>query len=352
MLRIKGTNLYKSMKFKVNMLPFTLFSILVMACNSDRLEVDVSGIEVNAKARRFEKELFKNSGSAATPDINSLKQQYGSFFDVFTHRIISIPEGPDSIVAKQLQLFVNDAEVLDVYKLADSAYSNMDDVEDGMESFLQHLHHYFPDQPVPGIVTYISAFNYAVITTDSVIGIGLDMFLGEDVAYYPRLGIPKYMFSKFRREYIVPSAIKAWFQSEYDIAAVKNELLSQMIYQGKLLYFSKAMAPAMHDSLITGYSSAQVDWCKQNETEIWSFLIENKLLFNTDPSQYAKFINDGPATSGFPKEAPGKIGAWIGWQIVKGFAENNSELSLPQIMQENDAQKILEKSAYKPQKQS
>jgi len=338
------------MKILFNKLLFGLFSILIIACNTSPLEVDTSDITVDARIKRFDKALFETGSHPGNPDINNFSKQYGTFFEVYTHRILNIPEGPDTAVANQIRQFINDKEVRDVYRLTDSAYKNIEDVEKGMEVFLKHLSYYFPTQPIPEVVTYISAFNYAVITTDSVIGIGLDMFLGQNIAYYPRLGIPKYMFSKFRREYIVPSAIKAWFQSEYDVAAVKNEFLSQMIYQGKLLYFSKAMSPGINDTLITGYSAAQLEWSKQNEANVWSFLIENKLLFNTDPSQYAKFINDGATTSGFPKEAPGKIGAWIGWQIVKGYAENNSEITLPEIMNEPDAQKILEKSSYKPQK--
>ena len=349
-MAFNGAILNKGMKIRRNILLVTLYSLILVSCKRDPIAVDVSDIKVDATAKRFEKELFKNSGTGQMPDIKSLKQHYGSFFNVFTHQIISVPEGPDEIVGNHLSQFINDAEVKDVYRMTDSAYSNMEDVEKRMTGFLQHLNYYYPDVPVPGVVTYISAFNYAVITTDSVIGIGLDMFLGDDVFYYARLGIPKYMFSKFRREYIVPSAIKAWYQSEYDIAGVKNELLSQMIYQGKLMYFSKSMSPELNDTLITGFTAAQLEWCKQNEANVWAYLIENKLLFNTDPSIYAKFVNDGPSTSGLPKEAPGKIGAWIGWQIVSQYAEKNSDISLPEIIKEIDAQKILEKSGYKPNK--
>jgi len=314
------------------------------------LDVDVSDIQVNSKAKRFEHDLFTSFKPGFSPGLTELRLEYGNFVDVFNYRILNIPEGTDSLVATQLALFISDPEVNDIFRLTDSAYKNMDDVNDGMEVFLKHLGYYFPRKAVPTVVTYISAFNYAVITTDSVIGLGLDMFLGPEIMYYPRLGIPKYMFTKFSREYIVPSAIKAWFQSEYDIQGVKNEFLSQMIYQGKLLYYSKAMYPDLHDTLQTGYTKEQLKWCQENESNVWSFFIENKLLFNTDPSLFAKFINEGPSTNGFPKEAPGKIGAWIGYQIVKKYAEKHSDLKLSAIMLENDSQKILEKSGYKPNK--
>ncbi|HMT30846.1 MAG TPA: hypothetical protein PKD91_16365, partial [Bacteroidia bacterium] len=237
-----------------------------------------------------------------------------------------------------------------IYRLTDSAYKSVDDINSGMELFLKHHKYYFPDKALPSVVTYISAFNYAVITTDSVIGIGLDMFLGPQIEYYPRLGVPRYLFTKFSREYIVPSAIKAWFQSDYDQGAVKNELLSQMVYQGKLLYYIQAMAPDLADTLRTGYTAEQLKWCEANEANIWSFFIENKLLFNSDPAEFSKFVNDGPATNGFPKEAPGKIGAWVGLKIVNAYMKNNDKISLQELLLEKDAQKILEDSKYKPKK--
>jgi len=333
-----------------NALLFVFVGMLAISCNNNTNDVDVSGIQVDATIHRFEQDLFKSFEATSSIPVMTLRKQYGEFFDVFAHRIISIPEGPDTMLASNLKMFVTDAEVKDVFRQTDSAFKNVDEIRDGMQDFLKRLSFHYPDKPVPGIVTYISAFNYAVITTDSVIGIGLDMFLGPENVYYPRLGIPKYMFSRFRKEYIVPSAIKAWFQSEYDGSNVKNEFLSQMIYQGKQLYFMKSMAPGMEDTLLTGYTASQLEWCKQNEASIWSFFIENKLLFNTDPSLFAKFINEGPSTSGFPGEAPGKIGAWIGWQIVNDYASQNKELQLHTLMQEQDAQKILEQSGYKPQK--
>ena len=329
---------------------YLLAMLCFISCNRDVSDVDVSGITVDAKARRFEQDLFKSFKSGSDDQLNQLRNRYGSFVDVFTHRMLNIPEGSDTFISTQLRQFVDDAEVNDIYRLTDSAYKSISDVEAGMEVFLKHLKFYYPAKAVPGIVTYISAFNYAVITTDSVIGIGLDMFLGSGSEYYPRLGIPKYMFQKFSREYIVPSAVKAWYQSEYDPQSVKKELLSQLLYQGKLIWFGKCMVPGLHDTLLTGYTAEQLKWCSENEANVWSFFIENKLLFNTDPSVFAKYTSEGPTTSGFPKEAPGNTGAWMGYRIVKKYAEKNSGLSLADLMNENDSQKILEASGYKPQK--
>jgi len=323
---------------------------LVSSCGNNSHDVDLEGIEVSFDVDRFEKDLFSKGTEITTTDIESLRKKYGSFADIFFFNMIRLPEGTDSSVAAGLNMFVNDAEIRDVARLSDSVFTDVSEIKEGIDGFYRHHKYYFPERHLPGVVTYISAFNYAVITTDSVIGIGLDMFLGPTINYYPRMGIPKYMFSRFSREYIVPSVVKAWFQSDYDISMVKNELLSQMIYQGKQLYYMKAMLPEMHDSLLTGFTGEQLKWCEGNETEMWSFFIENKLLFSTDQAAYSKYINDGPTTNGFPKESPAKIGAWIGWRIVNTYMQKSKNINLTDLLRERDAQKILEVSGYKPEK--
>jgi len=325
-------------------------SLFFGSCNRDPLAVNTDEIDVSVTTRRFEQDLFKGTYANELKLTESLREKYGTFFDLFVFKILNIPESNDSVTASNLTKFVTDQEVKEIFRLTDSVFTSATEINSGMESFLKHHKFYFPEKPVPGVVTFISAFNYAVITTDSVIGIGLDMFLGSQVEYYARLGIPKYLFNKFSKDYIVPSAIKAWYQSDYDVSEVKNEFLSQMIYQGKMMYYINAMAPDLHDTLRSGYSASQLKWCEENEGNMWSFFIENKLLFNTDPSEYAKFVNDGPATNGFPKEAPGRIGVWMGWQIVKEYMKQNSDVTLQNLLEEKDAQKILEQSGYKPKK--
>jgi uncharacterized protein YjaZ len=39
---------------------------------------------------------------------------------------------------------------------------------------------------------------------------------------------------------------------------------------------------------------------------------------------------------------------WVGWQIVKSYMKSNKEVTLSDLMNEIDAQKILSKSKYRP----
>ncbi|HKR03044.1 MAG TPA: hypothetical protein VJY62_00305 [Bacteroidia bacterium] len=334
------------------LLLFTIV-LLITSCGHERkMDADVSKVNISQPFIRFDKELFLFGDTITTGEVKQMRQKYGAFFDLYCSRIIRIYDDDDDVLtARDLTQFISDSDVKEIHRKTDSLYSDLKDLQENLLNAFKHYSYHFPGKPVPEIVTYISAFNYQVITADSILGIGLDMYLGENNAdIYASINIPKYMSRRFTKNYIVSDCIKGWFQSQYDPDSIKSELLSQMIYYGKLLYYREALAPQMPDTIKTGYTKEQLEWCIKNESNIWAFFIEQKLLYSTVVQEYIKYINDGPTTNGLPKESPAKIGAWIGWQIVKAYMNNNADVNLEQLLKENDAQKILNNSNYKPKK--
>ncbi len=79
--------------------------------------------------------------------------------------------------------------------------------------------------------------------------------------------------------------------------------------------------PETADTLKTGYTKNQLDGCYKNEQTIWSFFVQNDLLFTTDPSLIKDYMNDAPQTQAFGQDSPGFIGQFVGWQIVKKWME-------------------------------
>ena len=122
-----------------------------------------------------------------------------------------------------------------------------------------------------------------------------------------------------------------------------------MIHQGKLMYFVDAMLPEMHDSLKIGYTKLQLDWCKKNEAQMWSQLIEYKMLYSNKRMDIIRYINASPTTSGFPLESPGRTGVWIGWQVVRQYMKKFPEKTLADLMQNSNYQQILNDSKYFPE---
>jgi hypothetical protein len=324
--------------------------LLISGCKESRLKIDTDKIMISPDFQRFDEDLFKLPEPVSASAIEMMRKKYPSFFDLFISKIIRLPAGDDSVLASSLSYFIHDKDVQSIHAKTSSVFADLNWLKNDLTEMLKYYHYYFPSKPVPDIITYISAFNYTVITTDSALGIGLDMYLGKDCPFYPGLGLPKYMTDKLSKEYIVRDAIKAMFQSDYDPDQVSNEFLSQIVYQGKLLYYTDMMAPEMDDTIKIGYTSQQLAWCNGNEANIWGFMIENDLLYSKEPTRYIRYINDGNTTQGLPKESPAKLGAWIGWKIARAYMENHPGVKPEAFLMEKDAQKILSESGYKPRK--
>ena len=58
-------------------------------------------------------------------------------------------------------------------------------------------------------------------------------------------------------------------------------------------------------------------------------------------------MDDAPYTATISTDSPGRLGAWIGWQIVKAYAENTGA-SFDEIITEVNMQTILKQSKYNP----
>ena len=97
-----------------------------------------------------------------------------------------------------------------------------------------------------------------------------------------------------------------------------------------------------------GYSEEQWDWVKKNEANMWNALIASKDLYTTSMMIKNQYIGDGPFTKPFTQESPGRAGTYIGWRIVENYMKHNPQISIQQLLQQPDAQMILNNSNYRP----
>lgn len=319
--------------------------VFIAGCNTNPQEVDVSSENVKLAIKRFDSDL-----TAHKDDFNFLHEKYGNFFYRYCNNLIPRMRGDNESAEVALKNFIADPDFLEVNHAVQDTFKNISETEAQISEAFRHYKHYFIGRKIPEVITFNSLFNFAVISTDTVLGIGLDMYLGSKCRYYPSLGFPEYKTVHMRREYIAVDAMRGWLESEFPMDESKHDFLSTIIYKGKILFALNAMFPKLSDTLKTGYSASQLEWCFENEKNIWAFFVDQKLLFSNSLEQYNKYTSEGPTTNGFPKESPGNIAAFTGWQIVKSYMKENPSFSLLQLMNENDAALILKNSKYKPKK--
>jgi hypothetical protein len=125
-----------------------------------------------------------------------------------------------------------------------------------------------------------------------------------------------------------------------------------MLHNGKALYIAHSLVPTTPDSMLMGYTRAQMEGCYANEQEVWARMLAQNLLYSTDFNKFKKLVTPSPNAPIVFQEAPGEIGNWLGWQIVKAYKNRHPEATLAQILALKDAQAFLEAAKYKPRRKT
>lgn len=323
---------------------------LFPSCKRDPFRISISGANVDLKITRLEEDLFKADPGTIGEQIPVLKEKYKGFMQLFSNVIntgdIDNPDFDDFLTG-----FVTDRLNNEVYSEVIKLYPDVSGIESDLENAFSHYHHYFPGKVIPAVYTCLTGFNSSIITGDSVLGISLDRYLGADCSYYPRLMIYSYLAARMTPEYIVPDAIYGWGASEWYYPSMNypsENVLSALIHEGKLRYFVRSMLPGLPDEIIFGFTSGQMKFCRNNEGQMWQYLVENDLLFKTDQFTVRKLTGEAPFTTYFTNESPGRAAVWLGYRIAESFMERNPSTSLEELMGMTDVQLIVEKAKYNP----
>src|SRR5205085_5378497 len=218
------------------------------------------------------------------------------------------------------------------------------------EGAFKNFKYYYPEFQPPRIESVITGMEADLYVTDSVIVVGLDHFIGPD-ARYKLEHLYDYMRRKYNKDFIVPSAMLLYgINEKYNQYNPSDKtVLGEMISYGKAYYFAKRMVPCTPDSVLIAYTSEEMEGSREYESLIWSRFIEDQVLFSTSREEKKKYILERPKTYEVGEKCPGRIGQWVGWQIVNSYSESHPEKDLKTIMSIADAPHIFEQSKYKPQ---
>lgn len=325
-------------------------AVLFFSCKQNPLKVNVSDIKTDIEVIRFDDELFSIKPQNALDKISELSNTHPDFLNLFTYRIIRIGGVGDEEFTERLLHFISDTMIVNVQSLVAKEFSDFDKIEKELNQSFKYFQYHFPEKSLPTIYAYVSGFNQSIVSAENIIGISLDKYLGQECSYYQQLNTtPQYKIRNMNKNKIASDVAYAWGITEFDETNKATNLIGNIIHQGKIMYFVDALLPKTPDSLKIGYTTKQLDFCKNNEAHMWNYLVEKKMLFSNKRMDIVRYINDSPTTSGFPLESPGRTGIWIGWQIVRQYMEKHPEITLSELMQNSDYQKILNNSEYFPE---
>ena len=334
-------------------------ALSIISCSESKKSPDVSNIKVNLEVQRFDQDLFNLDTSNMQASLVKLQQRYPSFLKDFMDNILGIPiEDPEApIILKQYIKEFQPVYALTQKKFADFSLYSKEVIE-----MLKLVKYYFPNYPLPKKLIpfigpmdafYQSSLGWSgdIITSEGL-GIGLQLHLGKDADLYAEAegrGYPAYISKRFEPEYIIVNTTKNVIDDIHPMIKDEETLINQFIDKGKRLYVLNLLLPTVHDSLKIGYTGKQLEASEKNEGLIWTYFLENNLLFEKDFQKIKPFLTEGPKTQELGDESPGFIGLFVGKKIVEQFMEKHPELTVSQLL-EYDNQKLFEDSKYKPKR--
>ena len=322
-----------------------LFTLLfILGCRQEKCEIDpaIADIAVKVDLERLERPFY---GLKNEKEVQAFLQQHPVFTQKYLQR--SQYSSEEQLTGSLLQL-TRDPNLQKFAKETEQHFGDMADVQQDLTNAFKHLKYYYPRFLVPQVKTFVSGLlGPDIYLSDSLVIVGLDYFAGKKASYRPQQ--PDYILTRYEKENITP-ALVTLISSRYNKTDPNNTMLAEMVNYGKSYYFTKQMMPCTPDSLIIGYTDQQMADINYNEGKIWAHFIEKTLLFETSHFKVNKYTGERPNVPEISARCPGRIATWVGWQIVKKYMAENPQVTLPQLMAQDDAQKIFNQSKYKPKR--
>lgn len=326
---------------------FTMLTIAALiSCGRDaKRTADISEMDMDFHIERFDSSFWFLDTTNLQQSMTLLTAQYPEMGKIYIEYVMRMGSAGSDTAATEYRNFRKYPAVIKVYESTQKEYADLSDIEQELKQALLRMQIFVPQIEIPRFYTHISFFNQNIIVGNGFISLSLDNYMGPDYCYYDSVSIHHYLRPNMRREKIASDYLCALLASEMTLDPSSN-LLSDIIFHGKILYTVSCLLPETPENVILGYTEEEMEWAEKNEEEMWKQLVSNHIIYTTNIIDKAKFTRDAPFTQPFGQDSPSRLGAYLGYKIVCAYMKNNQKVTIAQLLQNQDAQDILNHSNY------
>jgi hypothetical protein len=317
-----------------------LFSLLVLvffvvSCGNNPLDVDVSSIKSEVKFVQVDSIYFSSSAKDRIKFNKSFLSSFNELYRFTYEKGLKINTKVDSTFSNQVNQFYKDPYIKELEIELKKSFSDLSNEKNQIQDALKHLKYHFPKAKQPKHIVFFNAlFSYNAIATNDDVGVGLEWYLGQSnkvIKKLPAQNVYEYMKQGMERKFMVRDIVFQWVYAHIQ-APTDAKFAEDMISWGKLMYCIEAAMPTAEKAIIARYSAEKYKWAEENEKQIWTYFVDQKLLFKSDEMLKLGCFNEAPQTAGLPKESPDRLGQFIGWKMVRKYMESHSDLLLDQLL--------------------
>jgi hypothetical protein len=306
---------------------------------------DSTAIRIN----RFDTALYAWIESDDSASLLKLKTLLPEMTELIGKAIFQDTNTHTPIYYEKLINYFSEPTLKTLYKDAITYYSDDSErtiqISEDLGAYFTGLKSLFPQARIPAVYFHVSGLQQNFIVSDSLISCSIDKYLGSDYSLYQDY-FYDYQLKNMNPGLMVNDYLTVWLKSEYLFRGKDNVLLDRMIYEGKIIYVLAVLYKNAAFKDLMNLTDNEFAWLKENEPALWTTVIERKHLYTPDIVTTDKYFSPSPATF-LSDEAPGNIGNFIGFQIVKSYMKHTKS-SCESLMKNTDYQDILKKSRYKP----
>ncbi len=331
-------------KFKT--LIFLIPIIVSVSCKKNECDTQIvlqpdqlKSLDIN----RLEVKLQESSGvDDVTNVLKKNRSVSNAFFDAQQYPRMEI-------LGKRIYHLYQNPNIDTLLNEVEAEYGQLESVEEQLAEAFSKIKVLFPSFQIPRIYTTVSGFYRDMFVSDSLLVIGLDYFLPMSASYKPHLNqVPKYIQERYNKEHL-PAVVMAYYSGLFTNVDPKDKtLLAEMIDYGKSIYLRKKLLSCTPEHIIMGYPEDILEDVEKNEITIWAHFVNNNLIYETTHRIKTKYIGERPKIQEIGDKCPGRIGRWLGLQIVESYADTHPDLSIQEIMHYNDYRKMFMESGYNP----
>ncbi|MBR4156570.1 MAG: hypothetical protein IKU01_07710 [Bacteroidales bacterium] len=327
-----------------------IFSLVFVSCQKtntykDKLKVSHEHLEPQEIIiKNYSKALFSLDTANFAEEIRSIQNEFPIFLEGDLYDINAV---------NYIKSFATDTFCIRINKMAEEKFSDTRKLSNDIKSVYQLFKHYYPNINIPEeTYLYVSGIDYntpsIMIFPNSAL-ISMDLYLSNESSIYDYIGMPRYRSYRCQPSFITRDLAESLYSTYIYKQQYQKDVLSEMIDSGKRLFFIEALNPSLPDSVLMGYTSKQMKWVKEFESDIWATMVGNDLLYAKGADVFRNLFGDGPFTQAFSNEAPARLGEYIGLQIIRSYMTNN-DASLQEMLNNKDIQQIFQTSQYKPKR--
>ena len=330
-------------------------SIILTGCGKKNKPVEVAKPElteeqaataknIDITLKRYEQDLFNI-------DQKNMKAAFAAMYGKYPENIIANGAWENQEMIQAMREFINDPVIQGIYKETETQYADMSDFKKEISPALTLYLTHFPGERIPEFCTLVAGIDFQmpqVFGYANTIFICLDMYLGPDCRLYAQAGMPKYIAARCDKKYMATDCFSKALVYKHLPEKTPITLLDCMVEAGKKMLFTQTMFPNTPPQDILGYSKEQYKWAVGHESAIWHKLVEKNMVYDKSDDVARRMIEETPFTRDFGNDSPGRLGVFIGFQIVQSYMKTHPETTLDQLMKMTDSQKLLKESGYKP----